>query len=143
MDRPGATLLVERGQGGGGGANGAKTEPEVRPASRRDEPRARSRVKETGRSGGSGFVGLLLRDQAAYPLGEQGSVERLLEGIIEAEGVELLARLVAREGDENRRDVILALAQVLSDLPRFDPADGQVDDDAVGVETLGPDARLE
>ena len=33
---------------------------------------------------GSGLVGLLLRDQAADPLGEQGAVERLLEGVVEA-----------------------------------------------------------
>src|SRR4051812_6353862 len=52
------------------------------------EPMERGRV-------GSGLVGLLLGDQAADPLGEQGAVERLLEGVVEAEAVRLVAGLVA------------------------------------------------
>ena len=53
-------------------------------------PRARETVdRPNGRATaligvGSGFVGLLLRDQAADPLGEQGAVERLLEGVVES-----------------------------------------------------------
>ena len=39
--------------------------------------------------------------------------------------------------------MVLALAEVLRDLAGLDPADGQVDDDAVGVEALGADASLE
>ena len=102
-----------------------------------------ARIEAAGRPYRSRLVGLLLGDQAADPLGEQGAVERLLEGVVEAQVVDVLGRLVAGEGDEDRRDVVLALAEVLGDLPGLDPADGQVDDDAVRVEALGPDAGLE
>src|SRR6478752_4426049 len=91
----------------------------------------------------SGLVGLLLRDQAADPLGEQGAVERLLECVVEPQAVRLVPRLVAGERDQDGGDVVGALAEVLGDLPGLDAADGQVDDDAIRVEGLGPDARLE
>src|SRR4051794_4195293 len=65
----------------------------------------------------SGLVGLLLGDQPAEPLAEQHAVERLLERVVEAEVVQLLARLLARQRDEDRADVVLALAEVLRDLP--------------------------
>ena len=54
--------------------------------------------------------------------------------------VEFLARFVAGEGDEDRGLVVLALAEILGDLSGLDAADGQIDDDAVGVEALGADA---
>jgi hypothetical protein len=53
------------------------------------------------------------------------------------------AGLVAGQGHQDRREVVLVAAEVLRDLPGLDPADGQVDDDAVGVEALGADAGLE
>src|SRR5262249_4368624 len=127
-----------------------------RAAPRRRKRRAReSSCAASGRTSGSryrrsegpgsesGLVGLLLRNQATHPLGQQGAVERLLEGIVEPERVKLLAGLVVGQGNQDRRLVVLAFAQVLCDLSRLDPADGQVDDDAVGVEALGADARLE
>src|SRR4051812_25217462 len=72
---------------------------------------------------GSGLVGLLLGDQATDPLGQQGAVEGLLEGVVEPQAVGLVAGLVARQGDEDRGDVILALAEVLGDLTGLDAAD--------------------
>ncbi|AGA26968.1 hypothetical protein Sinac_2667 [Singulisphaera acidiphila DSM 18658] len=62
-----------------------KIEPEVRPAQRRDEPRARSSIKQTGRGGDSRLVGLLLGNQTTHSLGEQSTIERFLEGVVEAE----------------------------------------------------------
>src|SRR5437762_12792804 len=96
-----------------------------------------------GQRRSSGLVGLLLRDQAANPLGEQDAVERLLEGVVEAEAVDFLARLAAGQGHQDRLLVVLAAAEVLGDLAGLDPADVQVDNDAIRVEALGADAGLE
>ena len=90
----------------------------------------------------SGLVGLLLRDQAADALGQERPVERLLERIVEPEREGFLARFVAGQGEQNRAQVIGALAKILRDLTSFDASQGHVDDDAVGVEALGTDPRF-
>ena len=50
----------------------------------------------------SGFVGLLLRDQTADALGQERTVERLLERVVEPEREGLLARFVAGQGEQDR-----------------------------------------
>ena len=79
------------------------------------------------RRAGSGLVGLFLGDQAADPLGEQGTVERLLERVVEAQAVRLVTRLVAGERDQDGGEVILAATEVLGDLASFDAAHRKVD----------------
>src|SRR5262249_35707646 len=69
--------------------------------------------------------------------------EGLLEAVVEAEREGLLAGFVAGQGQQDRPLVVRALAQVLRNLPGLDAAEGHIDDDAIGMEALGPDPGLE
>src|SRR5437016_4258225 len=70
----------------------------------------------------SGFVGLLLRDQAADALGQQRPVKRFFKCVVKPEREGFLARFVAGQGEQDRPHMIGALAQILRDLTGFDPA---------------------
>src|SRR5262249_51756006 len=50
---------------------------------------------------------------------------------------------VAGQGQQDRALMVRTLAKILRDLTGFDASQGHIDDDAVGVEALGADARLE
>src|SRR5205085_6595868 len=98
--------------------------------------------------GGSllGSVALpLLLGQRADALAEQGDVERLLEDLAEAELDELLGGglVLAGQADDQGRLVGRVAAEVLGDLDRLAAAEGQVDDDRVGVETFRLNPGLE
>src|SRR5260370_6980092 len=81
-----------RGPGRVSGPPAPRARPELGSGWARGDDGSRSRQ---GQRSGSGLVGLLLRDQPAHPLSAQDAVERLLEGIVEPEGVQLLPRLIA------------------------------------------------
>src|SRR5262249_19191779 len=114
-------------------SRGRPAELDGKPASPGDPTRRRT----------SGFVGLLLRDQAADTLGKERPVERLLADVVESQREDLISRLIAGQRQQDGPLMVRALAKILRDLTGFDPPQGHVDDDAVGVEALGADARLE
>src|SRR5262249_26271260 len=93
---------------------------------------------------GSGVLAFLFHERADA-LGQQGHVEGLLEGLVEAVVDERLrgGLVLAGQGDDQRLLVLRLAAQVLGDLQRLAAAQRQVDDDGVGVEALGLDAGLE
>src|SRR5579884_3986618 len=87
----------------------------------------------------------LLLDDGADLLGQQGDVERLLEGVVETELRQAFRAgfVLAGQGDDQRVLEVRVAAQVLRDLQTLGPAHGQVDDDGVRVEALGVHAGLE
>src|SRR5579883_2772172 len=113
----------------------------VSPRQRTTDHGQRTTDKETKRA--SGFFGLLLRDQAAHALGQQGPIERLLERVVESQREGLVTGFIAGQGQQDRPLMVRALPQVLGDLTGFDPSQSHVDDDTVRVEAFGANARLE
>src|ERR1700733_42540 len=90
----------------------------------------------------SGFVGLLLRDQTADPLCQERAVERLLERVVEPQREGFLAGFVAGQGEQNRAPMVWAFAKILRALTGCATSKGHVDNDAIGVKTLGTNPRF-
>src|SRR5256885_12253688 len=67
----------------------------------------------------------------------------LLECVAKSQGEGLVARLVAGQGQQDRAQMVRALAKILGDLTGFDTSQGHVDDDAIGVKALGADRSEE
>src|SRR5688572_15453435 len=83
-------------------------------------------------------------DERPQTLGEQLGIERLFERLVDCRAVEAeRAAVVGQKRDQDRLGEIDVLAEVLADLERFDPADREIDDDAVGMEALGLNASFE
>src|SRR5262249_1676035 len=83
-------------------------------------------------------------DQRSQAFGKQLAVERLLERLVDRRSVEAQrAAVIGQESDQNRLGKIGVLPEVLADLQRFDPADREIDDDAIGMEALGLNASFE
>ena len=108
-------------------------------------------ASERGGRGGGVLYGVRLRssalllDQRADALAQQGDVERFLEGLVETEVAQALRRrlILAGQGDDERLLERRNAPQVLGDLQRLAPSHRQVDDDGIGVKTVGGLAGLE
>ena len=59
---------------------------------------------------------------------------------LEREG--FLAGFVAGQGEQNRAHMVWAFAKILRDLTSLDTSKGHVDNDAIGVKTLGTNPRF-
>ena len=87
---------------------------------------------------------LLGADQRPQPLGEQGDVEGLFEALVDVGPIDRdLRAVVWQQSDHDGIGILRVPPQILADLLRVDPADLVVHHDAVGVEALSLNARLE